>query len=886
MRAKAAMQKDKDRVEASTNNKRKPRKSSSAAKMEDTKMAARFSSKVEDEEEVVPPSTRAAAKPSPSTQAAPSKRRRIQNKQHDGNNDDDDDDDVEVIDVDAADEPSGGAVAAKKEAKPMDERTRRRQQMQEARARARQWGAKQQQQQQKGKAASATSSSSGDSKTVATATTRRTRASATPSRRRSSRVAVAAAASDMKVDATNSDDDEGKEEGHPSTVATPAPSTPAAAAAAASVATEAATAPTTNQNPSTSTNVATPGQPPSRVVITSPQFVSPMQAPVQVVQSTPQYQVVPRANAPTVFQGTFVMGTDGVLVPANQQQFTAYQGVQQQMQSQPQPPQPQVQQPPLSVQQQHQHMMMTPATPSATSQAAAANPLSNAMQQAMVNIANGGSGAMVPPPQPSKNVTNSAGSDSPDIPLPPTTGLARTASAALRELPRSTGNMLEDDDDDDDDDDIIPPPPVMELEKQISQQVMANCAAALKGQPLPFTDAPELAFSSDNNAANVQPDEYDDIDEEPIVVDNVHSNSADYGGKNGGSTMMAWYYRYPLLTTLFVAVIIIIIIATAAGSVFLLSNSSMNPGSTGVSDKPCFLDSYASDEEGYVASCSEGGNGVACPSGGMCEGGKLVACFSSNFEVSETGVGCLPTKSTNDTIDVIRTILEEWTIRDQCSPTPSETLPVFPYSDLQVFKPDVLGEWTLERGLLDEDFVIEYFDDGAFVGLPETHGIQYPLACRVNKSAKEAFEVIGSGLISATISLVQLSYIAIKAYPLVSLIGLLAVLFMRRKQEQSRKRSLILQAVAQARQLSYERLMDDPSQSHIVLHIRDEIAMELHPNSKKDRHRMNREVWPRVVSDVHADNRVRKCTKILEGKQRDVWQWIAAPSKNRGLKMD
>jgi len=311
---------------------------------------------------------------------------------------------------------------------------------------------------------------------------------------------------------------------------------------------------------------------------------------------------------------------------------------------------------------------------------------------------------------------------------------------------------------------------------------------------------------------------------------------------------------------------------------------------------PCFLNSHlhmltsSQSEDGEeiegeeaveAVACPEG-DGVACPVGGVCEGGKLIACSSSNFEVSEDGTRCLPTKSTNDTIGVIRGILEEWTIEDQCGSAPSETLPVFPYADLQTAKPGVLGEWTLERGLLDEDFVIEYFDDGAFVGLPENHGVQYPVGCRLSNALKQLMAFAGTGIISMIIAIAKFSLVGLQAYPLGSLIGLIAVLFVYRRQEQHRKRKSVMRAVAEARQFSYERLMEDPSQSHVVLHIRDEIAMTMHPNSRKSRNELNYQIWPHVVTDIKCDNRVRKTIKILEGKQREVWQWIAAPSANKG----
>ena len=69
---------------------------------------------------------------------------------------------------------------------------------------------------------------------------------------------------------------------------------------------------------------------------------------------------------------------------------------------------------------------------------------------------------------------------------------------------------------------------------------------------------------------------------------------------------------------------------------------------------------------------------------------------------------------------------------------------------------------------------------------------------------------------------------------------------------------------------------------HIVLHIRDGIAMQLYPHSRKERQSLINEIWPKIVNMVQYDTRVRKTKKMVDGKPRDVWQWVAVETPVQG----
>ena len=116
------------------------------------------------------------------------------------------------------------------------------------------------------------------------------------------------------------------------------------------------------------------------------------------------------------------------------------------------------------------------------------------------------------------------------------------------------------------------------------------------------------------------------------------------------------------------------------------------------------------------------------------------------------------------------------------------------------------------------------------------------------------------------------------AYPWVSLVCLIVLLALRRYRQRKAEYQVLLADVANVRHLAYQKLMAD-SLEHVVLHLRDEVALDLYPTSKSERSYLILKVWPRVVADVRLDNRVHKTNQLLQGKPRDVWQWVATPNK-------
>jgi hypothetical protein len=411
--------------------------------------------------------------------------------------------------------------------------------------------------------------------------------------------------------------------------------------------------------------------------------------------------------------------------------------------------------------------------------------------------------------------------------------------------------------DEDDDDDLVPPPPMTQLESQISARVMANCAAALKNEPLPYQDAPPGA--DDYQPENADEEE-EEIDEEPIYIDDEDEPVVDQAQ---GRLSLVSFFKKSIMVSIGVGVLSYFFMLQ--GGVFDWPESGKFQEQQNLSYGLCYIDTEALD----APTCDQ--NGVACPAGGVCAEGRLARCMSTHYQVSHYSNACILTQQTNETIASLQGLLAEWSIEKMCGSSSSFKMPVFDYSELQLAN-------ALPMDLLMELFFTERHDDNKlFVGLPKDHRLNLPVGCRLMQMTKSVLSGLGSLTMTSAHGLGSVAWSITSAYPLVSLLGLIVVLLFKRRRDVQAHRQQVLIDVAHVRQMTYQRLQEDPSISHVVLHIRDEVGMSLFPDSKKQRVYLQKEVWPRVVPNLLQDNRVRKSTKVMEGNPRDVWQWVAAP---------
>jgi hypothetical protein len=441
--------------------------------------------------------------------------------------------------------------------------------------------------------------------------------------------------------------------------------------------------------------------------------------------------------------------------------------------------------------------------------------------------------------------------------VPPTGDRTISSSSSAK---KSATAIPESDDDDDD----MPPPPSATLEMQISQQVMANVAALQNNEPTPFNVPPPEAFTQVSSSQLEDDAEEEVYDDQPIIVDDYEIPPLVKKRRNWGRG---------LVCAIVVAILSYIIMMDGDGP-------AESPAKLHSSDADCYFDSIAGDSEDYVPSCSNE-PGAPCPEGSVCKDGEIVTCQYWFEEVSNDGKSCgLPATSLK-TLETIMGVLEEKSIANECSLFSLQSRPLFNYADVQFARPMELATNPLELAILEKELVSERKDGKFFIGLPDDHFLELPFLCRATASVKSFVGGIGSLMVLLLHITLSWIWSTCTAYPIASLVGLIVVLLVRKRRQYQAHRSKLVRDIAHVRQMSYELLQDSPSSSHVVLHIRDEIAMTMYPDSKSQRQYMIKEVWPRIIPDFMQDNRVRKSSRVIEGKPRDVWQWVAATSAKK-----
>ena len=96
--------------------------------------------------------------------------------------------------------------------------------------------------------------------------------------------------------------------------------------------------------------------------------------------------------------------------------------------------------------------------------------------------------------------------------------------------------------------------------------------------------------------------------------------------------------------------------------------------------------------------------------------------------------------------------------------------------------------------------------------------------------------------------------------------------------KQRQKRSKHRKEVAEMRELAYDMLVS-ADDSYAVTHLRDTITHKMFPISLNDRSRAAKSLWPKVVTEVNHDSRIRKIEKNIGGLRALHWEWISVPAR-------
>ena len=329
------------------------------------------------------------------------------------------------------------------------------------------------------------------------------------------------------------------------------------------------------------------------------------------------------------------------------------------------------------------------------------------------------------------------------------------------------------------------------------------------------------------------------------------------------------------------------ITAVALGVIFTISSNNIGAdvgtltGATKI--PPCFRSNHDMEPPTQdLVTCDASMEQLECPANALCSDGALRSCLDSFHIVAASGDACVLTDEANITLQQVQTTLLNWTIQDMCGLQGCE-LAQMAESKGPVFLLTNFEEGVHEALLAQSDNLLltKDKDGNTLVGLSDYYMENelllpwmcwlYLLVIQVLGAASRIFVgMVGfSGAIMWSFSM---------AYPWVSLVCLIVLLALRRYRQRKAEYQVLLADVANVRHLAYQKLMAD-SLEHVVLHLRDEVALDLYPTSKSERSHLILKVWPRVVADVRLDNRVHKTNQLLQGKPRDVWQWVATPNK-------
>ena len=93
----------------------------------------------------------------------------------------------------------------------------------------------------------------------------------------------------------------------------------------------------------------------------------------------------------------------------------------------------------------------------------------------------------------------------------------------------------------------------------------------------------------------------------------------------------------------------------------------------------------------------------------------------------------------------------------------------------------------------------------------------------------------------------------------------------------NRHRAYTRKMVSKSRTIAYDKLVyesEHGSNTYAILHLREDVAQTLYPDSLKKRKEFMKNVWPRVVTELKNDVRIQQCQKTVGGVALECWMWL------------
>ena len=323
---------------------------------------------------------------------------------------------------------------------------------------------------------------------------------------------------------------------------------------------------------------------------------------------------------------------------------------------------------------------------------------------------------------------------------------------------------------------------------------------------------------------------------------------------------------------------------------------------------PCFYNhGFGGENEEMDITCDEP---LDCPEYARCEGGKVVDCleedisWSGGFYVpSEKGDQCVVSPSALEGMMNLHSALTELTIEYVCRSSigfgpvcrvpPKDLLEkesiffevtsVASIAELTVDQLDTLLEKMKSNDIVEQTELKENELVG-YIGMSEDYvNKNLPISsyCWLRIVAWDLVRVVAAFLYGILLLILNSVWTIAVANPLPALVvGVITYGFLWIRNKRSRVSRLRKEA-SEIQNLAYNKLVMDcnEGEGYASLHLRDEIAHELHPEPCPARQRFNSLVWLRVAALIRADNRVTKTRKSIGGKSLEWFEWASDSSR-------
>mmetsp|Transcript_12664 Transcript_12664/g.30703 ORF Transcript_12664/g.30703 Transcript_12664/m.30703 type:complete len:567 (+) Transcript_12664:408-2108(+) len=273
-----------------------------------------------------------------------------------------------------------------------------------------------------------------------------------------------------------------------------------------------------------------------------------------------------------------------------------------------------------------------------------------------------------------------------------------------------------------------------------------------------------------------------------------------------------------------------------------------------------------------------------CPVGGVCQDGKLVGCSKLFHDINSSGTVCKQTAAKQKFHDSLVKVLKHESTKGRSCQDQEKPWPFIDYSELrQVIGSEVLIEPSTELVdlLVDDGFGIEWVDSTMKLQLPTEYRTK-PAECLVQDGVKSFLNWLGSKLYEwagntfvAFVAITMAVFYGTYSFARQSIahsfgfIGVALMFVLHNQRQQNQKKKLAREA---SKSIVLEKLKKKNGKSIPVDIIRDEVAKELFPRSKRQQQSWKKNVWPEVKKDVNKDSYVKTVHMNISGKPAHAWK--------------